>query len=427
MQRTLLIVASKLGYQTRAFADAAGQLGVQVAYATDRCHVLADPWNDQALPLHFEHPDGAADQIAEFARATPLAGMIALGDRAAPVAARACAALGLPFHTPNATDVCADKYRSRIVLRDAAIPVPAFTRVPLDCSGIKADFPFPWVLKPLLLSGSRGVIRANTSEEARAAFDRVRALLRSPEVRVLRDEKAEFIQIEQYVGGTEIAVEAVVERGQLKLLAIFDKPDPLSGPFFEETIYLTPSRLSERVQRKVGVTLHECVAALGLWHGPVHAEMRIEAGPRGDPKIWVMEVAARCIGGLCARSLRFNAADADGVSLECLLIHLALSDPMAEFQRERHASGVMMIPIPAEGIYVDCLGLEDALLLPHIEAIEITAKLGQRLIPLPEGSSYLGFIFARADQPEHVEQVLRSAHSKLRFTITPTLPVLAAR
>lgn len=443
----LLILTTKLGYQTHAFAEAAAKIGVDVAYGTDRCHVLEDPWGDKALALHFESPKESAQQILEFARSTPLDGIVSLGDRPTPTAARAAETLGLPFHSVAAAEACHDKYCSRVVLREAGLDVPQFVRVPFNATPL-ATFPFPWVLKPLSLSGSRGVVRANTAQEANLAFERICALLRSPDVRALREESSEFIQIEQYVEGAELALEAIVEYGRPKLLAIFDKPDPLTGPYFEETIYVTPSRLPQQVQQQMEATLYRAIAALGLRHGPVHAEMRVELDASGTrpAKIWILELAARCIGGLCANSLRFDdphvprspdrevgfdhpitAPPHRQISLEGLLVRLALNESVSSYARERLASGVMMVPIPCEGIYEDVTGVEDAMQIPHMESIEITAKPGQRLLPLPEGSSYLGFIFARAATAEDVEQALRAAHARLKFTISPALPVLTAR
>ncbi|MBV8207764.1 MAG: ATP-grasp domain-containing protein, partial [Acidobacteria bacterium] len=339
MAGSLLILASKLGYQTRAFAEAAAELGLTVAYGTDRCHVLEDPWRDRALPLRFDDPEAASLEMVEFARNNPISGVVALGDRPVPAAARACSVLGLPFHSSAAADICRDKYKSRTVLQRAGMMVPHFFRVPLDAPfPATAPFAAPWVLKPLALSGSRGVIRANDEAEARRAFARIRALLRSPEVRALRETSNDFIQVEQYVEGVEVATEAVMEHGELKLLAVFDKPDPLTGPYFEETIYVTPSRLPDLDQGRLQEALRAAASALGLWHGPVHAEMRI--APGGG--IFILEIAARCIGGLCARSLRFShEADLPAgsrVSLESLLVRLALGHPVGSYQREPEAS-----------------------------------------------------------------------------------------
>jgi hypothetical protein len=226
--------------------------------------------------------------------------------------------------------------------------------------------------------------------------------------------------VESYVEGAEIAVEGIVDRGRLRILAIFDKPDPLVGPFFEETIYATPSRLAAETQQHVIQTLGRAVQALGLYHGPLHAELRINR-----EGVWVMEVAARSIGGLCSRALRFRIPQVDdNVSLEELLIRLALGLDVSRICREDAASGVMMIPIPQAGFYQETQGVEEALATPGIEEILITAKVSQKLVPLPEGSSYLGFIFGRGHSPDFVEGALRHAHEKLRFVLTPALPVI---
>ncbi|MGH9492278.1 MAG: ATP-grasp domain-containing protein, partial [Terriglobales bacterium] len=230
------MLTTTTGYQTRAFVEAAERMGLEVAFGSDRCHVLDDPWQDGALALRFEDAEGSARTISEYARKNPVSAIVALGDRPTPTAARACAVLGLPHHPPQAAEICRDKYRSRERLRDAGLRVPAFSRFPLE-SDPREIFPsgkhgvgFPCVLKPLALSGSRGVIRADNPEQAARAFERIKNLLRSPEVGVLREETSDSIQVEAYVEGEEIAVEALVEDGRLQVLAIFDKPDPLVGP-----------------------------------------------------------------------------------------------------------------------------------------------------------------------------------------------------
>jgi biotin carboxylase len=429
--RRLLLLTTTTGYQTRAFVEAAEKLGLDVVFGTDRCHVLEDPWRDGALPLRFEDPQNSAARMVEYARTSRVDAVVALGDRPTPAAARACRALGLLHHPVEAADICRDKYLSRERLRAAGLSVPGFRRFPLaaDARAIASWFDsgsgFPCVLKPLALSASRGVIRADDPEQFVAAFERVRNLLRSPEVRVLREETSDFIQVETYVAGEEIAVEGLMNRGRLKVLAIFDKPDPLTGPFFEETIYVTPSRLPAAGQAAVCDTLEQATRALGLYHGPLHAELRLDpAGPR-PTSIWVMEVAARSIGGLCSRALRFSSPEhGEGMSLEELLIRLALGENLHQVQREPTASGVMMIPVPAAGIYTDVDGVETARATPGVEDVVITAKPAERLVPPPEGASYLGFIFARGPSAEYVEDALRQAHAKLRFEIAPTLPVV---
>ena len=424
----LLLLSTTTGYQMRSFVEAARKLGLAVALGTDRCHVLEDPWQDGALPLHFEDPEGSAKQIVEYARKQRLHAIVSVGDRPTPTAARACRELGLAGHPPLATDICRDKFRFRERLRTAGLRVPTFQHFSVDddpqrllASG-DVTTGFPCVLKPLALSGSRGVIRTDDPEQFEAAFGRIRKLLRSPDVQVLREEASQFLQVEAYIEGEEVAVEAVMDRGRLQVLAIFDKPDPLIGPFFEETIYVTPSRLPDDEQQQVTEVLAKAVEALGLKHGPLHAEMRINS-----EGAWLLEVAARPIGGLCARALRFEAPQsAELISLEELVIRLALGVSVEKVRREPSAAGVMMIPIPEEGIFRHAEGVDDARATPGVEDVTITAKPDHKLVALPEGSSYLGFIFARGESPEFVENALRSAHRKLGFVISPALPVLRA-
>jgi len=425
----LLILASKLGYQTRSFAEAAKKLGVEVIFGTDRCHQLEDPWADGAIPLHFEHPEQAAQSIVEQARARPVDAILALGDRPTTTAACAARALGLTYNSPESVENCRSKLRQREVLCAAGLPVPEFFSFPLR-DPLRAVLPrvkFPCMVKPLSLAASQGVIRANNAAEFAAAVERVRKLLESPEVAVTREPGLDRLLVERYIPGAEVAVEGLLTHGRLRVLAIFDKPDPLEGPYFEETIYVTPSRLPTEVQAQIVECAERTIAALGLTHGPLHAEFRInERSP------WVLEAQPRPIGGLCARALRFgperetnkSKGDArDWIYLEELLVRHALGLEGSEWPREPRASGVMMIPVPQSGVFERLEGQEAAAATPHVEDIQITARLHDYIAAWPEGSSYLGFIFARAETPGEVEEALRAAHAGLRFVITPRLPV----
>lgn len=422
-QPRLMILSTTTGYQTQAFVNAAHEMGVEVAFGSDRCHVLEDPWRDGALALHFEDPEGSAFRIAEQAQQNPVQGIVALGDRPVSTLARACQLLRLPGHPIEAADICRDKYRSRERLRAAGLNVPQFARFPLEADPRDIVGPptgFPCVLKPLALSASRGVIRANNREEFVRSFERIRAILRSPDVQVMRERSSNYVQVESYIEGREIAVEGLVDREAITTLAIFDKPDPLEGPYFEETLYVTPSRLEEETQREVVTTLERAIRVCGLFHGPFHAELRLNA--RG---VWPLEIAARSIGGLCSKALRFSSpALGEDVSLEKLLIALALGWNVHPIHREQAASGVMMIPIEREGIYQGVEGVDEAREVPGVTEVVITAKPGQRLVPLPEGCSYLGFIFARAGASELVENALRKAHCRLRLKLEPVMRII---
>ena len=412
----VLLVAATTGYQTRMFADGARRLGFDVALATDRCHVLEDPWGDHAIPVRFEDPYGSSDILN---RAGQFDGIVAVGDRPTFLAALTAEALGIPHHPPAAVSACRDKFLARQAFQAAGLPVPEFFRRPISSDPIEVArrAGFPCVLKPLGLSGSRGVIRANNVDEFVGAFERIRALLEGTDVAILREEQNQYLQVERFVEGREFALEGMVTHGEVRILAIFDKPDPLDGPFFEETIYVTPSRESETTQKALVHATRSAVRALGLTHGPFHAEAR--ANGEG---VWVLEVAARPIGGLCGRTLRFDG----GVPLEELILRHAVRDDISRVRLVDGASGVMMIPIRKAGIYIGTEGIERAEKVPNVEQVAITAKEGQRILPLPEGSSYLGFIFARAESPEQVERALRQAYACLQFELATALPVVGA-
>jgi hypothetical protein len=420
-RKRILLFASKLGYQTRSFQSAAEKLGVELVYVTDRCHQLDDPWNDRALAVHFENPEVAAGTVLEVQRGLAVDGVLALGDRPTLAAAYVARGLGLTHNHPASVEACRSKLRMREVLRDAGVPVPWFRSVALQPTPEPSllGIPYPCVLKPLSLSASQGVVRANNREEFAAGVARLKRLLDSPEIRATREPNLDRMLVEGYLEGGEVAAEALLTEGALRILAIFDKPDPLEGPYFEETIYVTPSQLPEAEQRAIEQSLLRAVRALGLTHGPVHAEFRLNA-----QGVWPIEVAPRPIGGLCARALRFVLpGEADAIGLEELLLRHALGLPGSDAPRERDASGVMMIPVPNSGILEKVEGMEAAQAMPGITSLEITARLHDFIAAWPEGSSYLGFLFARAGEPVEVENALRTAHRKLRFTLTPRLPV----
>ncbi len=415
--KRLLILASKLGYQTKGFSAAAEKLGVEVIFGTDRCHKLDDPWSDGALPLHFENPRESGLEISRELSGKAPDAVLALGDRPTLTAAYAAKGFGIGGNSIESVELCRNKLRQREVLQAAGIRVPEFFSFGLaeELNEVLLRVDFPCVVKPLSLAASQGVIRANNAEEFKAAVNRIRALLESPEIQVLREPNLDRVLVESYIPGREVAIEGLVDAGRLRVLAIFDKPDPLEGPYFEETIYVTPSRLSAKLQEAIEVCAQRTVHAAGLVTGPLHAEFRVNgAGP------WVLEIAPRPIGGLCSRALRFGPA---GISLEELLVRNALGLGGDSLPRENSASGVMMIPVPRSGIFEGVEGLDEVEKIPGVEEIQITARLRDYVAAWPEGSSYLGFIFARAGKPEEAESVLRAAHAKLRFIFSPRLPV----
>ena len=413
----LLLLSKTTGYQTRTFREAAERLGVPLMLGTDRCHVLKDPWRDGAIALRFEKPEESAQSIVDAAKDQPLAGIVALGDQTTLTAALAAEKLGLPHHPPAGARAAGDKFAARQRFQNAGLLAPKFARLSIDESAVlPAELEFPCVVKPLGLAASRGVIRADTADQLRDAVQRIGRLLETPEVRMMQGAREGSVLVESFIPGREYALEGIMHHGRLQVLALFDKPDPLDGPFFEETIYVTPSRSDREAQHQIRGCTERAVRALGLRHGPVHAEMRVN-----EQGVWMLEVAARPIGGLCARALRFG----DGATLEEFLIRHALGMPADHLRREPQAAGVMMIPVPVNGTLVEVEGLEDARDVAGIEEVVVTAKPRQKLIRWPEGNSYPGFIFARGDSPEVVEQALRQAHQRLKFVVTPLLTVVS--
>lgn len=411
MPRLLLLLPATT-YRAEEFLEAARRLNLDVTVASDRIPTFAGlsdspaPFTDLLL-LDFKDPEGCARTATEFARHRPVAAVVGVDDTTGVVAAAISAALGLPHNSIESVEAARNKYRMRELLRVSGVPIPPYVRFALeeDPGKLAPSVRYPCVVKPLVLSSSCGVIRANDETEFIAVFHRVAALLASLGITTRE------ILVEDFVPGREVALEGLLTGGALHVLALFDKPDPLDGPFFEETIYVTPSRLPADVQQGIATCAARAAAALGLREGPMHGELRVnEQGP------WVIEVAARSIGGRCSRTLRFDA----GTSLEELILHHALRMPLPSLTRERMPAGVMMLPLPRGGTLIEVKGREEALRVAGIEELVITAKPGESLVPLPEGTRYLGFLIARGPTPEAVEAALREAHRRLEFIVADT-------
>ena len=388
--KRVLIVATTTGYQIRSFGEAAGKVGVRLVFASDRCDQLVDPWWDQAIPIRFHDETASLRSIVEVFGPSPPDGVIAVGDRPVTIAARVTETFGLSGNPTAAALASRNKLESRRLLEAAGLPVPGFRPVSVneDPAGLSSSLRYPVVLKPLAMSGSRGVIRANNACEFALAFDRLRTLLDQVDVRAERESAHDTLLVEAFIPGREYALEGVLTDGRLQLFTIFDKPDPLDGPFFEETIYVAPSREPASVQSSIVSAVAAGAHAIGLRHGPLHAECRVN-----DRGVYLLEIAARPIGGLCSKALRFVSPQGDA-SLEEVLLRHALREDVSAFTRERDASGVMMIPTPRRGIYKGVDGEADARSVPDITDLKITTKADTKVLPLPEGKSYLGFIFA---------------------------------
>ena len=403
----LLLLIPTTSYRARDFLDAAQRVGVQVVVGSDRDSVLSTLTDGRTTQVDFVNSDRGVDQIVSYAARHPLAAIVGVDEGTTMIAARASDLLSLPHNSPAAVAATADKYRLRRVLTDAGLPQPMVRLFSTDQdppSAARQVNSYPVVLKPLALSGSRGVIRANDAQEFARAFERIRVILaETSEETGLRAEP--YVLAEDYLPGGEVALEGLLIGGRLHMLALFDKPDPMHGPTFEETILVTPSRLPETTQRLIRQRTEAAIKALGLTEGAVHAELRLTEGQ--GPVL--LEIAARSIGGLCARVLRFGT----GVSLEELIIQHALGRDPASLQRERTPAGVMMLPVPRPGRLREVRGQAEARAVPAIVDLRITIAPGTEVQPLPDGDRYLGFLFARADTADGVEAALRQAYAHL--------------
>lgn len=405
MAHVLLLIPSRT-YRTHDFMAAATRLGVEVVVGSEHRPALAGLMEGRHLRLKFDDLAGSTQRIVDFARDRPLDAVVSVDDTGTLVAAAASDALSLPHNSVASVSATRDKAQMRERFSAAGLPTPHFVTAGIDEDPVRlaSTIRFPSVVKPLDLSGSQGVIKASSRADFVDVFRRVAGIVTSCHPNGGRPR----LLIEDFIPGNEVAVEALLRGGQLEVLAIFDKPDPLDGPYFEETIYLTPSRLSLELQSRITETTARAAAALGLTEGPIHAELRLNA-----EGIWILEVAARSIGGLCSRSLRFGS----GMTLEELILRHAAGMPMPAHARERQAAGVMMLPIPSAGTLLRVEGHSEANQVQGIDGLVITIPPGEALVPLPEGDRYLGFMFARGQTPDEVEAALREAHSQLRVVI----------
>src|SRR6266849_4972595 len=393
MKRVLLLLPTT-GYRNNDFLAAAKKLGVEIVAAANYCHQLAPSWGlAPIMALHFDRPEQAADTLLREIDATPDA-VLAVDDSGVELAALLAERLGLPGNPAHAVRRVRDKLAFRRLLREREFLCPEFHHLPTgeDPRKLFPELKFPVVLKARRLSGSRGVFRADNSEELMRAVNWVRAI----QSRADRDAQELGLIIEDFIPGREYALEGSLQRGELTTLALFDKPDPLDGPYFEETIYITPSRLPGALQDRIHREVARACRAAELRTGPVHAEVRIN-----DEGIWILEVAARSIGGLCGRVLTHSL----GMSLEELILRQAVAEPLP-IAGEGAAAGVMMIPIPRRGIFHGLEGLAAAPSVRGVTDVAITVKPGEIIAPPPDGASYLGFIFARAASPADAEMAL---------------------
>lgn len=409
MPRVLLLLPAA-GYANQDYRQAADRLGIELVTCADYCPRLAPGWGlPPLMSVPFDQPDVAMPRVLA-ALAQPVDAVLASDDHGLALAARLSEALGLPGNPPQAVAQLADKLFFRQLQQRIGLPHPAFFRLQNDADAASAAeaVGFPLVLKARRLNASRGVIRADSIDELQQAQRRIGRI----QSRHLRDADSLGLLAEAFIPGDEVALEGVLQRGELRVLALFDKPDPLNGPTFEETRYVTPSRLPAATQAGIAGAVSRACAAAGISEGPIHAEARIN-----DRGIWLLEIAPRAIGGLCGRIL---VATLGMGAVELALRH-AVGLPLPDAPMAENSAGVMMIPVPAAGILKSVTGVEAARAVPRITGIEITAAIGQIIAPPPEGASYLGFIFSRAENPEAAAGALLDAYARLDIHIQPTL------
>ena len=407
--RVLLVMRTRT-YRAKAFLQAAERAGVNVTVATEREQPLARLAPGNTVALDFQHEQRARAQIEAFAEEYPIDAVVGVDDDTTVLAAQLAQALDLPHNPVEAVKAARYKDVMRLALGEAeGVLSPAFWVFAMadDPQRLAARVPYPCVLKPLSLSASRGVIRADSPAEFIAAFAEIAAILDEAGLDA-DDPGAHQLLVEEFIPGIEVALEGLLIDGVLTTLAIFDKPDPLDGPYFEETLYVTPSRHPSETQRCISEATQRAARALGLRSGSVHAELRLNE--RGA---WIVEVAARSIGGLCSSTLRFGAE----TSLEEIILRQAARLDLGSLEREQQPAGVMMIPIPASGILREVRGVAEAEAVPGIDEVDISIPCGEMVQAPPRAGRYLGFIFAHADTPEAVETALREAHRLLQFDI----------
>jgi len=414
MKRVLLLLPTT-SYRNDDFLAAAKKLGVEIISVANYCHQLAPLWGMSPIQsVPFDQPEAALKQVLVALGRKPDA-VLAVDDNGLELAALLCERLHLPGNTPAAVRLTRDKLAFRRLLQSGGLNCPDFYHLGngAQAATLAPPLRFPVVVKARRLSASRGVIRADTPHAYTQAVQWVRGI----QVKADRDAAKLGLVVESFIPGHEHALEGLLQDGRLRVLALFDKPDPLDGPYFEETLYVTPSRLPQAKQDDIAQTAQRACELAGLTSGPVHAEMRLN-----EQGIWLLEIAARSIGGLCGRILKH----ALGMSLEELILRHALNRPLPQTQHAE-ASGVMMIPVPERGIFHGAQNLEAALQVAGISDIQITASPGQVIAPPPEGASYLGFIFAQGMSPLAVESSLRLAHQRLVFVIQADIPVNQSR
>jgi biotin carboxylase len=405
MARVLLLVPART-YRATDFLVAASRMGLELVVGSDGALPLG------GHPVVRVNPNDPERSVARLvAESDPVDAVVAADTPMLVLAATVAARMGLPNNRVEAVRAAADKATQRRRWAAAGVAQPAFRILPADASEealqeAAARVGYPCVVKAVSLSGSQGVLRADDGAAATDAARRIRQILR-----VAGRPTDEPLLVEAYIPGWELSVDGLLTGGELTITAVFDKPDTPQGPTFEETVLLTPSRLPQPILCEALRTAERAAGALGLRYGPIHAELRLDTRHRGQ-RPTMLELAARSIGGLCSRALRFL----DGASLEQLVLANAL-DRQVTPHRLAQPAGVLMLPVERAGVLQAVHGRTQAAAVPGITGLSITTPVGQPVQPLPEGDRYLGFVFAEAATHQEVQEALRAARRRLRVVI----------
>jgi biotin carboxylase len=405
--RVLLLVPART-YRAADFLLAASRMGLDLVIGSDGALPLG------GRPVIAVDPaDPGASVRRVLARSGPVAAVAAADTPMLVLAAAVAERMGLPHNPVEAVLNTMSKARQRQRWAAAGVAQPRFEivpeAVPEDAVRRAAGaVGFPCVVKAVSLSASQGILRADDPAAAVTAARRIRDILAAA-----RRPRGEPLLVEEYLPGPELSIDGLLADGHLTVTAIFDKAATPGGPTFEETLLITPSQLPGPVLAAAVRTAGQAARALGLTRGPIHAELRI-SNRGGQPRPAMLELAARCIGGLCSRALRFPG----GMILEELVLANVLGQPLPAISREpARPSGVFMLPVPRPGVLRAVEGRDKAAAVPGITGLTITIPRGQRVLPLPDGDQYLGFIFAEAGTRHDVETALTTARDQMHVII----------
>lgn len=372
--------------------------------------------DDDLVDRFLRIPDRSSKEVAAYVErqceGLLVSGVLASDDWDVVAAAMIADKLGLRFVGVETALAATNKFLMRQRLRNGGAVVPDFQCFAIgDNAGeIAKSLRFPVVIKPTYGQGSLGVIRADTVDEFEKAFQYTSRIIVDLDMRPSAVRDRSGILVEQYIPGEEYTVELLMHEGKPYSLAVFEKPDPLEGPYFEEGIYVTPIRRDEKIRSLLVEAAIRGSRALGIETGPCHCELRLS----GELP-YILEIAARPIGGFCSQVF----ADLMGFDLHDLVLQNAVGLPvMPPPIADGVALGVMMLPVPGRGNLARVSGVDRALDIDGIMSVKIHVEAGSRILPYPEQSCYIGTVLATGSSADEVVARLKSAAKAVSFELT---------